>query len=62
MTVRPEHQEFAACSAGSIVKAFDQMLAEMDMPPDLSEQEAEDFYNEVYEMVLNDIAPQEQKL
>lgn len=61
-----QYQEFASCEAGSIVKAIDDMIADMSYPPEILALEesvertalVEAYYNEVYAMVLNDVAPQ----
>jgi len=60
-----QYQEFAACEAGALVKAIDEMIADMSYPPEILalaesvERTAlvEAYYNEVYTMVLNDICP-----
>ncbi len=58
-----KYHEYARIEAHNLIKAIDQMIAEMSYPPELLAQaesdqltaETEAYYNHVYDLVLSDL-------
>lgn len=58
-----KYHEYAAIEANSLIKAIDEMIADMSYPPELlamaesdsKTEQCEAYYNHVYDLVLSDL-------